>query len=191
MSETGFSDPREELTYEPEPGMVFRDERHSDDGALLTLVYLDDYVALLRSSFVKERGAGRHAHRLSPREMFEIQLGAGRLKRVDEESPVPGGHLSDIKQRAEELEQSDGRKGKHYAEALHEAVELFTDGLDEEDRETVPFEDIDGVGGNTASNLRAAGYTTAGDVRRASDDSLLDIRGVGEGNLQNIRNYVG
>lgn len=192
MSETEqvTHDPREALSFEPEVGMVFEDARHDGEGELLKLVYLDEDTSLLRSNEKKERGPGRYIHRLVPRKMLEKDLGSGRLKLSDEKPDVDGGNLAALRQRATELSEAGGRKNQHYAEAFIEAVEILTEGIDEESRETVPFEEISGVGAKTAEALRANGYSTVADVSRAPNEDLLAVSGVGSANLENIREFI-
>ena len=172
-------DPRANLSFEPEPGQVLEDDRTGD---LLVIIYIDDWITLLRD----EDGL----HRLEPRDHFEENAGSGRYKLSDEERPVEGGHLGAIRRRAKELEEKDGRKPSHQAEALREAAQRFTSARHDHDREPVSFEEIDGVGQKTAEALRSNGYVTEGDIRREDDETLLDVRGVGRGNLDNIREYT-
>lgn len=189
MSSTEFHDPRTDLAYEPEAGMVFKDARHGDGDERLVLIYIDEEIAVTRSTEKNPRTTGHH-HRIEPRETFERQVGAGRLKRVDETPSVNGGNLSAIARRAEELESKEGRKAQHYAEALREALTLLKDEGREDDNDEIPFEEISGVGAKTAQALRNANYVTKGDIRNADNEDLLDLRGVGEANLSNIREYV-
>lgn len=190
MSE--YEDAREKLTFEPKIGMTFVDTRHGhlpdDEREYLTVVYMDEAIALLRSNKQRSRGEGDWYHRIPSRERFERQLGAGRLKPIDENpSDVPAGPLTAIQRRAESLESNEGRKSQHFAEALNECVTLLTTERDESDRTSVDFKNIEGVGQTTANNLRESGYSTRGDVQRASDEELLDVHGVGNSNLKNIR----
>ena len=63
-------------------------------------------------------------------------------------------------------------------------------GVNDEDNSANPDEDdsteadalidLNGVGEDTADDLRAAGYETPGDVRDADPDELTDVDGIGE-----------
>ena len=56
-----------------------------------------------------------------------------------------------------------------------------SEGSDEDDSaETNALTDLNGVGEDTADDLRAAGYETPGDVRDADPDELIDVDGIGE-----------
>lgn len=177
---TEIHDPRTEIQHEIHTGQVYSDTRTGD---LLMLVYLDQNVYLFRT----EEGN----HRLGTRYELETTVGAGRFKLQPEAEPFGHtGHIRRVLQRADEYEEAGGRKGKHYADAMREAVAILTSTGAVDAHEEVEFEAVDGVGQTTADALRANGYNTRKDVRQTSDEELLAVRGVGEGNLANIRNHV-
>lgn len=181
-------DPREDMTHEIEIGNVYLDSRHEgkDDQTYWTVVYADEMVVLLRGNDEYRRRSGlRHA--AEQRDAFEKRAGSGRYEYQPEmESPVRSGSVAALERRADELADEGGRKASHKAEAMYEAIDILTDGKEADDNETVPFEDLDGVGQKTAAALRDGGYRTKGDVRRADRDELLDVSGVGEGNVSSI-----
>jgi predicted flap endonuclease-1-like 5' DNA nuclease len=56
-----------------------------------------------------------------------------------------------------------------------------SEGSDEDDSEEADgLTDLNGVGEDTADDLRAAGYETPADVRDADSDELTDVDGIGE-----------
>lgn len=172
-----FHDPREELTHDIEAGNVYEDDRTGDE---YSVVYIDDRIVLIRDEWNNTR--------MEKRDMFEAEAGAGRFKLLPDkigESP-----LARVRKRAEELAESDGRKDKHKAEGIKEALSILSGDESPDGRTTVDFENLDHIGNATASNLRAAGYSTRGDVRDANDDELLDVRGVGDAGLESIRDAV-
>lgn len=162
-----------------EIGLVFEDERTND---LRKVVYADGKSVLTRD----ERG---HTS-LTPRSTFETLLGTRYSPRPDATPLIEGGQLERLLERREEYEQRDGRKARHKADALAEAVEVLTGVDDREDRVEVPFEEIDGIGPDTAARLRSRGFETRRDVRAADDEDLLEVSGVGAVNVANIRDYV-
>lgn len=175
-----YVDPRSEITHEFSIGQVYKDSRTKE---FLILLYLDRQTALLR-------GEDGHS-RIVSRTQFEREVGGSRYKLQPDHSGFGNsGRMSRVMERAEEYENAGGRKKKHYAEGMREAIAILTDEESADDRESIPFEDIDGVGAKTAQRLREGNYSTVADVRRASNSELLDVSGVGESNLSNIREYV-
>lgn len=172
-----FHDPRTDISHPVNIGQVYIDDRTED---AIKIIYADEDTILLRD---KDGN-----HRLEPRETFEANIGGGRYSLDDGQDFGYAGRLEAVSEAQERYESEDGRKAGHKAEALSEALSLLTE--KNVSFETVPFEDLDGVGASTASNLRASGYKTVEDVRRASDEELLDVRGVGEANLESIRGYA-
>lgn len=174
-------DPRTEISHDIETGQIYRDSRTNDK---ILLVYVDRNTYLLRDTDGN--------HRLGKRSELDENIGSGRYKLDPDAEPFGDtGHVRRVLRRADEYEEQGGRKGKHYAEAMREAVSILSDTGSPDAHETVEFEEIAGVGQATATALRNNGYTTRADIRRADDSTLLKVRGVGEGNLENIRNVVG
>lgn len=178
MSST--ADPREDITHDIRVGQVYEDSRSGDE---LLLVYIDSNIYVLRDR------AGNH--RLGKRRVFDMNTGAGRFSYKPDAKPFDDtGRLDRVLARADEYESQDGRKEQHYAEAMHEAVDILTGDESADDRQAVPFDNLDNIGQTAADNLREAGYSTKGDVRGASDEELLDVSWVGEKGVTSIREYV-
>jgi predicted flap endonuclease-1-like 5' DNA nuclease len=183
-----FFDFRTEMQYELSIGQTFK--RNSRD-EVWAIVYLDENNVVLQSkNETYQRGMyrkGKPSMLLEDREYFEAQCGAGDYEIQDEDPDGVHGPLLEIQRRAERLEEQDGRKAKHKAEALREALEVFTEDRREDDREEVDLESLDGIGEKAATNLRHAGYVTKGDFRDASDEELTNVGWVGEKGVESIR----
>lgn len=164
-------------------GLVFEDQRTND---LKKVIYADDAVVLIRD----ESG---HTT-LTQREIFCTQLDTRYSPRPDANHFIEAGALDRLTERIEEYERQDGRKSSHKAEALSEAIDLLTGTDDGEDDEAldeeVSFEDVDGIGPETAERLRSTGFVTRRDVLAADDEDLLAVTGVGEATLANLRSFV-
>ncbi|MFC7195216.1 helix-hairpin-helix domain-containing protein [Halosimplex aquaticum] len=115
--------------------------------------------------------------------------------------PSDAGQYDRLRERLAAYEREDGRKAKHKADALREALDILSepdpedgDGGEAEDEPAddpeVPFEEVPGIGPKTAGKLRTAGYVTERDVRAAGDDALLAVAGLGPENLENLREFV-
>lgn len=173
-------DPREEISHDVEIGQVYRDARTDER---MVLIYLDRSVYILRDS--------EENHRMGSRRELDENIGSDRYKLVpDADTWGETGLLNRVIARADEYEESGGRKCEHFATGMREAIDILQDTSSKDAHETVAFEEIDGVGDKTASRLRSTGYKTRQDVRRASDSGLLEVSGVGSSNLENIRDAV-
>lgn len=178
-------------------GLVVEDQRTGD---LRKVIYLDSRTVLLRD----ETG---HTT-LLPRTSFESDYGTRYRARPDAAPSIDAGQYDTLRTHLAQYEGQTGRKAKHKADALTEALDLLggsatpvseTDAEAPADSETdaegdgtdVPFEEVPGIGPETAGKLRTQGYVTESDVRAASDEALLAVSGVGPENLRRIREFVG
>lgn len=188
MSQETVYDPRTEVSHPVEEGQVYEDSRNDDE---LVLVYVSDDVVLLRDTGdpTSENWSG---HRLERREQFDKYVGAGRYDLTQSETGeyTNRGKLRKLRKLEEQYKQKDGRKAKHKANVLEEAVELLENDGRPDDNEVVDFEDVNGIGERTAENLVNDGFRVKRDIREAEDADLLDVSGIGEGNLQNLREYI-
>jgi predicted flap endonuclease-1-like 5' DNA nuclease len=178
-------------------GLVVEDQRTGD---LRKVIYVDSRTVLLRDE------AGNTT--LLPRTSFESDYGTRYRDRPDADPSIDAGQYDTLRTHLARYERQTGRKAKHKADALTEALDLLGGGTtsgadpgaeapasgdadDEGDETDVPFEEIPGIGPETAGKLRTQGYVTEADVRTASDEALLAVSGVGPENLRRIREFVG
>ncbi|WP_226010040.1 helix-hairpin-helix domain-containing protein [Halomicrobium salinisoli] len=193
MSEANFA-PTETTRTDAQIGLVFEDQRSGD---LRKVIYVDDHVVLVRD----ETGSTT----LTPRDSFESQLGNRYRVRRGVDPAVDAGQYDRLRDALAEYEAAEGRKAAHKAEALDEALDLVAgrtpDGEEDADAESdddgddatdeeFPFEDVPGIGPETAGKLRTQGFVTVSDVRGASDDALLAVSGVGPSALENVREFA-
>lgn len=183
--------PTETTRTEVQIGLVVEDQRTGD---LRLIVYADDRVVLARD----ETGSTT----LTPREAFDSELATRYRARPDADPDVDAGQYGRLRERLAEYDERDGRKAEHKADALREALDLLADrgeGDDssaeadddaEVDDPEARFEDVPGVGPETAANIRTQGFLTESDVRAASDEGLLAVSGVGPDTVENIREFV-
>ncbi|WP_436910685.1 helix-hairpin-helix domain-containing protein [Halosimplex marinum] len=178
-----------------EIGLVLEDQRTAE---LRQVIYTDAQVVLLRD----ESGGTT----LVRRDSFDAELGTRYRPRPGAEMPSDAGQYDRLRERLAAYERADGRKAKHKADALREALDLLVNpdsdaGAKDRDRADddaeaagadpeVPFEEVSGIGPKTAGKLRTAGYVTESDVRAAGDDALLAVAGLGPENLANLREFV-
>lgn len=181
MTQTQFAPPKPNRT-DFDIGLVFEDQRTGD---LRKVIYADDRVVLVRDETDHST--------LIPRETFVSELDARYRRRQAAASDIDGGPFDRLQDLLAEYDDRDGRKAKHKADALREALDQVEDPDDDDDEPTspeVPFEEVEGIGPSTAAKLRSQGYVTEADVRAASDDALLAVAGVGPQNLAAIREFV-
>lgn len=175
-------------------GLVVEDQRTGD---LRKVIYADSRIVLLRD----ETGSTT----LVSRDSFGADLGTRYRARRDADPSIDAGQYDRLRGRLAEYESQPGRKAKHKADALVEALDLLAgtaesgpdpdgDGGDgpnaDGDEGEVPFEDVTGIGPETARNLRMHGFVTADDVRAAGDEEILAVPGVGPKNLENVRAFL-
>ncbi|QPV63046.1 helix-hairpin-helix domain-containing protein [Halosimplex litoreum] len=184
-------------------GLVLEDQRTAERRQV---IYTDARVVLLRD----ESGGTT----LVRREGFDAELGTRYRPRPGAEAPSDAGQYDRLRERLAAYEGEEGRKAKHKADALREALDLLADAsggdagsdsrdADEDDADEggrsddasdtdpeVAFEDVPGIGPKTAGTLRTAGYVTESDVRGAADDALLAVAGLGPESLSNLREFV-
>lgn len=179
-------------------GLVVEDQRTGD---LRKVIYVDGRTVLLRD----EKGSTT----LLPRDSFESDCGTRYRVRHDADPPIDAGQYDTLRRRLAEYEGQPGRKAKHKADALTEALDLLggvadppdptdvgepdgegTDEGESDDEVELRFEEIGGIGPETARRLRMQGFMTARDVRTASDDEILAVSGVGPESLTRIRAFV-
>lgn len=193
MAKTEFA-PSETTRTDVQIGLVVADHRTGD---LRQIIYADSRTVLIRD----ETGSTT----LIPRGTFETELDT-RYRAQPEATPdIDGGQYDRLRDRLADYDGQDGRKAEHKADALREALDLLAgttdavpdsdggDAADETaengDRE-VPFEEIPGIGPETARNLRSQGFVTVADVDAASDDVLHSVSGVGPDTLEKIREFL-
>ncbi|ELZ23661.1 hypothetical protein C475_15358 [Halosimplex carlsbadense 2-9-1] len=174
-------------------GLVLEDQRTAERRQV---IYTDAQVVLLRD----ESGGTT----LVRRDGFDAELGTRYRPRPGAEPPSDAGQYARLRERLAAYEREEGRKAKHKADALREALDLLADpgggDDDPDDAESgesgtdtdpkVPFEEVAGIGPKTAGKLRTAGYVTESDVRGAADDALLAVAGLGPESLSNLREFV-
>ncbi len=180
MTQTQFIHPKPNRT-DFDVGLVFEDQRSGD---LRKVVYADESIVLVRD----ESG---HTT-LIPRATFVSELDARYRRRPEATPNIDGGPFDRVLDLLAEYEGREGRKASHKADALREALDLI-DGDESDDAPVSPdvdYEDVDGIGPETAAKLRSQGFITEADVRVASDEALLAVAGVGPANLEAIRSFV-
>ncbi|WP_135363531.1 helix-hairpin-helix domain-containing protein [Halosimplex halophilum] len=179
-------------------GLVLEDRRTAERRQV---IYTDAQVVLLRD----ESGGTT----LVRRDAFDAELGTRYRPRPGAEAPSDAGQYDRLRERLAAYEREEGRKARHKADALREALDLLAE--PERDRDDsdpdgsgdssgdapgpdtdpeVPFEAVPGIGPKTAGKLRTAGYVTESDVRGAADDALLAVAGLGRETLENLREFV-
>lgn len=195
MSDTNFAPPETTRT-DIQIGLVVEDQRSGD---LRQVIYVDSRVVLLRDE--------ANNTSLLPRESFESNFGSRYRPSSDDDVAIDDGQYGSLRDRLAEYEATDGRKADHKVAALREALDVVSgrrpastnaeataasdeDAADGSDEEEVPFEEIPGIGPETAGKLRTQGFVTEADVRSASDDEILAVSGLGPSNLENIREFV-
>ena len=182
MAKTDFV-PSETTRTDVQIGLVVADQRTGD---LRQVIYADSHTVLTRDE--------TNATTLIPRRSFETALGSRYRARPEADLHIDGGQYEQLRDRLAEYDEEDGRKARYKADALREALDLFAsttaDETEKEEDQEVAFEEIPGIGPETASNLRRQGFVTAADVNAASDDVLRSIPGVGPDALTKIRAAV-
>lgn len=68
--------------------------------------------------------------------------------------------------------------------------ELFPEGYQPQSQEDELLS-IDGIGEETAADLRRRGIESKADLKEASDEDLLEVPGIGQGTLKKIRKDAG
>jgi len=174
-------------------GLVIEDQRTAERRQV---IYADARVVLLRD----ESGGTT----LVRRDSFDAELGTRYRPRPGAEPPSDAGQYDRLREHLAAYEGKEGRKAKHKADALREALDLLAepsggdaDSGDADDGDSgtdtdpeVDFEAVPGIGPKTAGKLRTAGYVTESDVRGAADDALLAVAGLGPESLANLRDFV-
>lgn len=164
-------------------GLVVADQRTGD---LRRVIYADSQSVLMRDEMASTT--------LMPRKAFERALGTRFHPRPEADPNIDGGQYERLRNRLAEYAGRDGRKARHKADAIREALDLLSgspeEEADTEDDREVTFEDIPGIGPETARNLRRHGFVTVVDVDSASDDELSSVAGVGPDALEKIRAAV-
>lgn len=191
MSQTNdYVDPREQVDFDIQPGMVFLDTR-PDEPREIVVEYADRDGGVI---FIDTEGDvdRDEVYMRSNYEAFEKNVGSGRYKpkRDDDGDIVHKGRFGQIRRLKEQYEQQDGRTATHKAEALDEVLTILTDDVPADHNETVPFETIDGIGSAAADALRANGFSTKGDVRNASREQIEDVPYMGQKNTDALLEYV-
>lgn len=195
MSETNFAPPETNRT-DIQIGLLVKDQRSGD---LRKVLYTDSRVVLLRDE--------TNSTTLLPRKSFESNLGSRYRPSTEDGDAIDDGQYGSLRDRLAEYEATDGRKADHKVAALQEALDVVSgsdetspdpatvansadDGDDDSAATDVPFDEIPGIGPETAGKLRTQGFVTEADVRSASDDEILAVSGVGPSNLANIRDFL-
>ncbi len=188
--------PRQSDAAELHPGMVFEDQRHAgEQTSRHTLVFADSRSIILEAS-----DGGRQ---FTSREQFDRARGS-RWKQIDHSLVTP---------TDESDTDTDDRTGVSIspATAMQSAIAIKRDSYARENTSTtfkiaalndieqilepgcfapVEFTQVDGIGEQTAANLRAHEITTPIDVRAASDSYLSEVQGIGPKTLNNLRETV-
>lgn len=197
-----YHDPRSEIPHEITEGQVYADSR-GDESEKLTLLYVDNQIALMRSNFSNDSSSGSY-HRIDTRAEFEKYVGSGRYTlKSDEESDAANMRafseaLAALTRVRDRHDVQNGRVHQHKAEGIEEALTELEEVAGDADieqtgsvvSEEMEFEDIGGVGEQTAENLREKGFSTKADVAAASDSELLDVGGVGQKVVERMRERV-
>ena len=188
MAKTDFV-PSETTRTDVQIGLVVADQRTGD---LRQVIYTDARIVLIRDE--------ADATTLIPRRTFETELGTRYQVRPTADLHIDGGQYEQLRARLAEYDEQDGRKARHKADALREALDLLASTTADEpegddDRtstadQEVAFEEIPGIGPKTAIHLRRQGVVTVADVDAASDEVLRSIPGVGPDALEKIRVFV-
>lgn len=195
MSKPNFA-PLETNRTDVQIGLLVKDQR---SGELRKVLYTDSRVVLLRDE--------TNNTTLLPRESFESNLGSRYRPSVEDGDAIDDGQYGSLRDRLAEYEATDGRKADHKVAALREALDIVSgrnetspgaavvaDSADDADDDSsdseVSFDEITGIGPETAGKLRTQGFVTEADVRSASDDEILAVSGVGPSNLANIRDFL-
>jgi predicted flap endonuclease-1-like 5' DNA nuclease len=185
MAKTDFV-PSKTTRTDVQIGLVVVDQRTGD---LRQVIYTDSRIVLIRDE--------ADATTLIPRRTFETELGTRYQARPTADPHIDGGQYEQLRTRLAEYDEQDGRKARHKADALREALDLLegipvfdeTERADDRENE-VAFEEIPRIGPKTASYLRQQGLVTVADIDAASDDVLGSIPGVGPTALKKIRAFV-
>jgi hypothetical protein len=182
MAKTDFV-PSETTKIDVQIGLVVADQRTSE---LREVIYADSQTVLTRDE--------TDATTLIPRRTFERALGTRYRARPNADPHTDGGQYERLQDRLAEYDGRDGRKARHKADALREALDLLAatpaDGTGRENDEGIAFEEIPGIGPKTASTLRTQRIVTVADVDAVDDDVLRSIPGVGPDTLAKIREAV-
>lgn len=197
MANTDFVPSRTTRT-DVQIGLTVADQRTGD---LRQVIYADSRIVLIRDEM--------DATTLIPRRTFATELGTRYRVRPNAAPAIDGGQYERLRARLAEYDEQDGRKARHKADALREALDLLagtgtgtdtkaekTESDDDEDQQSedddqeVAFEEIPGIGPKTANRLRGLGIVTVADVDGATDDVLRSVPGVGPDVLEKIRAFV-
>lgn len=183
-----YVDPRENVDFEIEPGMVFTDTSRE---RTIVIDYADRDGGII---FVDEEGDAERdeVYMRDSYADFEAEIGAGRYrpKRREDGTIVRNGWVGQIYTLKEQYEKQSGRTAAHKVEAIEEVLDVITDDVPPDHNESVDFEAIDGIGQKAADALRANGFRTKGDVRSASTAQLMDVPYMGESNTENLLQVV-
>jgi predicted flap endonuclease-1-like 5' DNA nuclease len=188
MAKTDFV-PSETTRTDVQIGVVVADQRTGD---LQRVIYADSQTVLIRDE--------TDATTLFPRGTFGRALGNRYRAQPKADQSNDGGQYEQLRARLAEYDEQDGRKARHKSDALREALDLLAgttaDEPESDDDRTstadqaVAFEEIPGIGPDTAGNLRSRGFVTARDVRAADDEVLGSVPGVGPETASKIRAFV-
>lgn len=185
-----FVDPREKVDFEIELGMVFLDTRYDEPHEVI-IDYADREGGV---KFIDTEGDSERdeVYLMDSYSTFESNVGAGRYKPKRDESGeiVRKGWMGQIHRLKEQYEQDGGRKAEHKAEAIEEVLSIITDDVPADHNDTVPFEDINGIGSKAANALRGHGFSTKGDVRNASQTQIEEVPYMGTKNTEALLDYV-
>lgn len=184
-----FTDPRENVSYEIQPGMVFNDHR-PDEPREIVVEYAE------RGGGVRMKDLEGDANRdvvylMDTYDAFEAEIGAGRYTPVtDDDGTIQyKGWMGQIKRLKDEYDNTDSRIADHKAEAISEVIDIIEDDMPDDHNDTIPHQEISGIGSKAAQSLINAGYKTKGDVRNASKSDLTDVPNIGSGNADNLMEY--
>ena len=191
MSQANYTDPREQVGFDIEPGMVFHDTRGGDSTEIVitTADRNTDTLAYLDTEGDRNRDC---THNIGVYHQFEGQIGAGRYEPVrDETGDIERRRwMGQIYDLLDTYESRDGRTADHKAEAIQEVIDIIVDDVPADHNDTVDFVDVDGIGEGAAKALRANGFTTKGDVRSATKDEISDVPYMGAKNTERLMDRI-
>ena len=194
-TETDSATPQTESTPQrtPQPGFVYGDERHANDGDGPTypeqfqIVFIDDNRVLMKNLKSAD-------YRFEIRRPFDRAVGNRwtLLKTPDHDesdvmnTPDIAPYVSLLNHQRDKHEQETTESAPNKVEALTNAINILKSHTPQE----MDWAEVDGVGPKTAENLKARGFSTDADVSIATDTALLKVSGMGEKTVANLRDHI-
>jgi len=177
-------------TEQLEPGVIFTDDRDTDDTTYI-LDYIDPDGGVI---FIDTTGDDRRdeVYHYEPYLSFVSNVGNGRynIQRDESGQPMYGGRLGRLREMKSTYEESGGRTAAHKAAAIDEALQVLNGETPDDYTEPVEFTTVRGVGEKAAQALRDRNIETRGDVRNLTVEELCEIPYMGEKNSQRLLDHV-